>query len=176
MFLAENGRKVLVVGAGIVGVSSAIWLQRAGAQVTLIDKIGPAGGTSYGNGGVLAACAVVPVPVPGLLRKAPRMLLDPEQPLFLRWSYLPRLLPFLRRYLGNATTDSVEATSIALTELLSDCAEQHLALSRGTPAERFVKVGGYVFGYPDKQAFEKDSFAWGYPPQTGIPVSRNDSR
>lgn len=149
-----------MIGAGIVGVATALWLQRAGSRVTLIDRIGPAAGTSYGNGGILAACAVVPVTVPGLMAKAPGMLFDPDQPLFLKWGYLPRLLPFLRRYLANSTDARVEHASQALSELLSDCADQHLALANGTPAAEFVKPGSYLFGYPDKAAFEADRYAW----------------
>lgn len=151
---------VLVIGAGIVGVSAALWLQRAGQQVTLLDRLGPAGGTSYGNAGVLAAGAVVPVTVPGLVFKAPRMLLDPDQPLFLKWSYLPRLLPFLASYLKNCTNSGVENISQALTELLHDCAEQHAALADDSPAAEFLKPGSYLFGYPDKAAFDADSYAW----------------
>ncbi len=151
---------VLVIGAGIVGVSAALWLQRAGKQVTLLDRLGPAGGTSYGNAGVLAAGAVVPVTVPGLVFKAPRMLLDPDQPLFLKWSYLPRLLPFLASYLKNCTNSGVENISQALTELLHDCAEQHAALADDSPAAEFLKPGSYLFGYPDKAAFDADSYAW----------------
>ena len=90
----STGKHVAIIGAGIVGVSTAIWLQRAGHSVTLIDPKGPAGGTSYGNAGVLASAAVVPVTVPGLLFKAPGMLFDKNSPLFLRWSYLPKLIPF----------------------------------------------------------------------------------
>ena len=86
---------ILVVGAGIVGVSTAIWLQRAGQHVTLIDKAGPASGTSFGNAGVLAAGAIIPVTTPGLWKKAPFMVFDKESPLFLRWRYLPKLVPFL---------------------------------------------------------------------------------
>lgn len=149
-----------MIGAGIVGVATALWLQRAGSKVTLIDRIGPAAGTSYGNGGILAACAVVPVTVPGLMAKAPGMLFDPDQPLFLKWGYLPRLLPFLRRYLANSTDAQVEHASQALSELLGDCADQHLALANGTPAAEFVKPGSYLFGYPDKAAFEADSYVW----------------
>ena len=48
--------RVVIIGAGIVGVSTALWLQRDGFKVSLIDKAGPAEGTSYGNGGVLASC------------------------------------------------------------------------------------------------------------------------
>lgn len=62
---------VAVIGAGIVGVSTAIWLRRLGADVTLIDRAAPGTGTSHGNAGVLAACSVTPVTSPGLLTKAP---------------------------------------------------------------------------------------------------------
>ncbi|MDO9526752.1 MAG: FAD-dependent oxidoreductase, partial [Gemmobacter sp.] len=83
--------RIAIIGAGIVGVSTALWLQRAGRDVILIDKSGVAEGASFGNGGVLASCSVVPVTGPGLLKRAPRMALDPNQPLFLKWGYLPRL-------------------------------------------------------------------------------------
>ncbi|MBV1926977.1 MAG: FAD-dependent oxidoreductase, partial [Rhodobacteraceae bacterium] len=91
--MIETPKTVAIVGAGIVGVSTAIWLQRAGHKVILIDRAGPAEGTSFGNGGVLASCGIVPVTAPGLLAKAPKMLFSPNQPLFLKWGYLPRLLP-----------------------------------------------------------------------------------
>ncbi|MEY8827718.1 NAD(P)/FAD-dependent oxidoreductase [Sedimentitalea sp. XS_ASV28] len=158
--MTGKNSEVLVIGAGIVGVSTALWLQRAGLNVTLTDRSGPASGTSHGNGGILAACAVVPVTVPGLLARAPRMLLDPDQPLFLKWRYLPRLLPFLRRYLANATDAQVERTSRALTDLLGDCADQHIALAQGTPAAAYVRPGSYLFGYPDKAAFDADGYVW----------------
>ena len=62
-----------MIGAGIVGVSAAVWLQREGHDVVLVDRGEPGEGTSYGNGGVLASCGIVPVTVPGLLGKAPRL-------------------------------------------------------------------------------------------------------
>ncbi|MGX9356949.1 NAD(P)/FAD-dependent oxidoreductase [Roseobacteraceae bacterium S113] len=153
-------QKVVVIGAGIVGVSTALWCQRMGADVTLVDRDGPAAGASQGNGGVLASIAVVPVTVPGLLRKAPRMLFDPEQPLFLRWRYLPRLAPFLRRYLAHGRADRVARISQGLHAMLHDSALQHAALAEGTEAARFVAPGSYLFGYADRAAFEADAFAW----------------
>ncbi len=151
---------VAVIGAGIVGVSTAIWLQRAGVRVTLIDREGPASGTSYGNAGILAAISVVPVTVPGLLGKAPGMLLNPEKPLFLRWSYLPKLAPFLRRYLAHANDRAVEKISFGLAELLGDSADQHVALSAGTGAERHVQTGDYVFVYSSRAAYEAERYGW----------------
>ena len=129
------GKTVAVIGAGIVGVSTAIWLQRSGHDVILIDKAGPAEGASYGNGGVLASCSIVPVTVPGLLRKAPKMLFDPNQPLFLKWPYLPRLAPCLIRYLANSRADRVEHRAAAMTTLIGDSLADHQATAAGTGAD-----------------------------------------
>ena len=74
---------VVVIGAGIIGVSTGLWLRRAGFDVTLIDKGTPGMGASYGNGCILASCSVVPVTGPGLVKNAPKMLRDPNFPLFL---------------------------------------------------------------------------------------------
>ncbi|MDJ0612509.1 MAG: FAD-dependent oxidoreductase [Rhizobiaceae bacterium] len=150
----------IVIGAGIVGVSTALWLQRSGVRVTLVDREGFAAGTSYGNAGVLAASAVVPVTVPGLLKKAPGMLFSGNEPLFLRWSYLPQLLPFLFKYLSYANADDVKRIGKGLAEVMYDTVDQHMALAKGTPAERFIRAGDYVHAYDNKHGFEKDAFAW----------------
>lgn len=153
--------QIIVAGAGIVGVSCAIWLQRAGHDVVLIDRKGPASGTSHGNAGVLAANAVVPVTTPGLLRKAPAMLFNRDQPLFLKWSYLPKLMPFLMRYLSHATDAHVDRYASAMTTLLHDTVDQHLALAAGTPAARFIGQEDYCFGYATEAEFRADAYAWG---------------
>lgn len=152
---------VAVIGAGIVGVSTAIWLQRDGHDVVLIDRAGPGEGTSYGNGGVLASCSIVPVTVPGLMRKAPRMLLDPGQPLFLKWSYLPRLAPWLRAYLRHCRPEEARRIAAALAPIVGDSLAEHQALSAGTVAEKWVVPSDYVFVYNDRAHFEADAFGWG---------------
>jgi D-amino-acid dehydrogenase len=157
---AESRKKVAVIGAGIVGVSTAIWLQREGHDVVLIDREGLAAGASFGNGGVLAAAAVVPVTVPGLLRRAPRMLLDPNQPLFMKWGYLPKLAPWLRRYLAHANAASAHRRAAALTPLIGDTLADHQALAQGTGAERWVVPSDYLFLYPDRAAYDGDAFGW----------------
>ncbi len=158
----ESNGTALVVGAGITGVAAAEWLRRDGWRVTLIDRVDPGdpAQASYGNGGILARCAVVPVSVPGLLAKAPRMLLDPGSPLFLRWSYLPRLLPWLAPFLRSGREDEVRRIAAALAALTSDSVDQHQALAAGTGAERFIGVDEYAYLYRDRAAFEAD--AWGF--------------
>jgi len=128
--------------------------------VILIDKAGPGEGTSYGNGGVLASCSIVPVTVPGLLAKAPRMLFDPNQPLFLKWSYLPKLAPWLIRYLGHANAEAVKRRADALFEIIGDSVADHQALSAGTGAEKWLVPSDYLFLYNDRAHYESDAFGW----------------
>mgnify|MGYP006271750383 FL=1 len=154
------GGRIAIVGAGIVGVSTAIWLQRAGAAVDLIDRQPPGEGASFGNAGVLAASAVAPVTVPGVLSKAPRMLLDPSGPLFLRWRDLPRLAPWLLRYAAHANAADAERCAAALRPLTADTLAEHRALSAGTGAERYVVPGDYLYLYRDRPAFEADQLVW----------------
>ncbi|MEM7213453.1 MAG: FAD-dependent oxidoreductase [Pseudomonadota bacterium] len=152
---------IAVVGAGIVGVSTAEWLRRDGHSVTLIDRNDPGqpAQTSYGNAGILAATSIIPVPVPGLLAKVPKMLLDPLGPLHLKWSYLPRLLPWLIPFLRRATRKDVEKTARALAMLLSDTVEQHRSLAEGTPAADFIESGIYATLYTSREACEADAWA-----------------
>ena len=151
---------VIVVGAGIVGVSCAIWLQRNGQEVTIVDRAGPASGTSHGNAGVLAAGAVIPVTTPGLLGRAPGMLMDRDAPLFLKWPYVPKLLPFLSKYLRYANDTHVDHYGAAMSSLLHDTLEQHRQLAAGTPAAKFITSDDYCFGYTTRAAFEADAYGW----------------
>ena len=154
-------RHVAVIGAGIVGVSTALQLNRRGLSVTLIDRSGPASGTSSGNAGLLAACAVVPVPVPGLWAKAPGMLLNPDQPLFVKPQHLPRAAPWLLRYMRHGTQEHVAYRARAIAQLTSTTTEDHLSLSRDTPAARYVIPCDYLYAYPNRAAFADDAFGWG---------------
>ena len=159
---SENGnaKSLIVVGAGIVGVSTAIWLARDGHRVTLIDREGPASGTSFGNAGILANSSIAPVQSPGLLAKAPGMLFGRDGPLFLKWGYLPKLLPWLKRYLSYCTVSEVKRIAAALMPIIGDSVDQHLAIARGTPAERFIEYVDYTYAYTDRAAYEKDALAW----------------
>lgn len=157
-----TSKHVIVIGAGIVGVSTAIWLRRAGVKVTIVDR-NPAGSdaaTSYGNAGVLAACSVAPVTAPGMIRKSPKMLLDPNFPLFLRWSYLPKLTPWLLKYLSNANDSDTRRIAAGLTPITFDSVDQHDALVKGTEAEKWLQKSDYSFVYPDRAAFEADHYTW----------------
>ena len=81
--------EAIVVGAGIVGVSCALYLQRDGHRVTLLDPKGPGNGASFGNAGNLGWASCVPAAMPGVLKKVPQMLFDANGPLKLHWGHVP---------------------------------------------------------------------------------------
>jgi len=164
----SGGKRVAVIGAGIVGVATALWLQRDGHDVTLIDRKGPGEGTSHGNAGLLAASSVLPVPVPGLFFKAPKMLFDPDQPLFLKWGYLPRLMPWLARYLSHANAADARRRAEAMLPLIGDTLADHQALAAGTGGERWIVPSDYLFLYRDRAGYEGDAFGWDVRRALGI--------
>lgn len=169
--------KIAVIGAGIVGVSTAEWLRRDGHEVTLVDRNEPGGReqTSYGNAGILAATAVVPVAVPGLLASVPKLLFDPLGPLHLRWRYLPRLLPWLIPFLrSGATQAQVEKTAAALADLVGDTVEQHKALAAGTGAERFIRDGIYAHLYRCRADYEADAIWHALKRRHGAKIEERD--
>ncbi len=167
--MSEKPKRVAIVGAGIVGISTAIWLQRAGVDVVVIDREAQAGeATSFGNGGVLAACAMVPVTVPGLFAKAPKMLLSRNEPLFLKWRYLPRLAPWLIRYLRHANATDAARAADALAGLVTDALADHQALAAGTGAENWLQASDYLYLYKNRAAFQADAFGWNLRRAHGI--------
>lgn len=162
--------KVIVVGAGITGVATGLILQREGHEVVLIDRVEPGdpAQTSFGNAGILASAAVVPVSVPGLLAKVPGMWLRRDGPLFFGPRYLRHLLPWLRPFLSHATTDGVRRIAAALNPLIGDSLEMHRNLAQGTDAAAFIREGPYVFLYPSRAAFEADAFGWRIRAEQGV--------
>ncbi len=115
MTLARHG--AIVLGAGVAGLSTALYLQRAGVPVALIDPLPPAGGASFGNAGLLSPDTAVPIALPGMLRKVPGWLADPLGPLSVKPSYFPRALPWLLRWVEAGRLSRVMAISDAMHAL-----------------------------------------------------------
>jgi len=110
----------IVLGAGVVGLSTALYLQRSGHQVTVIDPLPPAGGASYGNAGLISPDTSVPIALPGMLRKVPGWMTDCEGPLVVRPAYFPRALPWLLRWIKASQMSRVIQISDAMRALHCD--------------------------------------------------------
>jgi len=163
--------RVVVIGGGVVGLASAIELLRDGHAVSIIEP-GPPGGeqsASYGNGTLLNPSSVVPMSSPGLWRKVPHYLRDPLGPLTIRWSYLPRALPWLRRFLSSGSTEAkVAATGRALRPLLADAPALHRKLAEEAGAGELISRQGVLFAFPDRAAFQAEALSWSVRRDNGI--------
>jgi D-amino-acid dehydrogenase len=110
-------QSVTIIGAGIVGISAAAFLQRAGFKVTVIDRLAPGDGCSFGNAGGVAFAEIIPTVHPRILMKVPGWLMDPLGPLTIRWSYLPKALPWFLRAGRNALPDRMKTIIAARASL-----------------------------------------------------------
>jgi glycine/D-amino acid oxidase-like deaminating enzyme len=115
---------------------------------------------------------VVPVSVPGTLARVPKWLMDPLGPLTIRWSYLPRLSPWLWRFWRAGTRERVEAASKALASLLAHVYEDYEPLLLEAGIRGLLHRRGCISLYRSKAALEHDSLEWELKRDRGIRVER----
>jgi D-amino-acid dehydrogenase len=145
--------RVAVVGAGIVGVSCALHLQRAGQSVTLIDPRAPGTATSFGNAGGIVTGAVTPNSTPALWRDIPRMLFDRDSAVRVRWSYLPQIAPWLVRFLLAGRDSRVQSIADALHPLVTRAYDAHRELITLARAEDLVRPAGWLKVFETEAGF-----------------------
>ena len=153
-------KKIAIVGAGIVGISSAINLARRGCDVTLIDRNFKGKPASYGNASWLSSISITPVLMPGMIKKIPKLLFSKDGPLFLRFPGFLKIIPFLTKYLSYAKKEKVDHISKNLAYLLKDSVNEHKELAKGTNATQWIKDSPYLFIYKNKKDFFNDEYTW----------------
>ena len=153
-------KKIAIVGAGIVGISSGIYLAKRGCDVTLIDKDFKGKPASYGNASWLSSPSITPVLMPGIVKKIPKLLFSKDGPLFLRFPGFIKIIPFLFKYLTYANKNKVEHISKNLAYLLKDSVNEHKQLAEGTNATKWIEDSPFLFIYKNKNDFINDEYTW----------------
>jgi D-amino-acid dehydrogenase len=164
-------RHVVVIGAGAVGAASALAALKDGHQVTILDPAEPGGeqAASYGNGCWLSPMSVIPPAVPGIWKKLPKYLSDPLGPLAIRWRYLPRVAPWLIRYLASGWRwEDVAKAAQALRPLVQDAPRLHQALAEQAGVGHLIERRGLMYIYPSRADFEAERKAWDIRHQVGV--------
>ncbi len=113
----QSPKSVVVVGGGIIGLSCAYYLRRAGAAVTVLERDRPGGGCSWGNLGWICPSISVPLPAPGLGVRSLRSALAADSPLYFKPTALPRLAPWLLRFRSHCNARDFDAGCAALAVL-----------------------------------------------------------
>jgi D-amino-acid dehydrogenase len=161
-------RKIGVIGAGMVGVAAASFLQRDGHDVFIVEPGNPGEGTSFGNAGCLNGSSVVPMSMPGTIRNVPRWLSDPMGPLVIRWAYLPALAPWLIRFIRAGRPHKVRAQATALRSILAPSLATLAPLLKDAGAEDLVKRHGHLFVYRSQESWRKEGLAWQLRRENGV--------
>jgi D-amino-acid dehydrogenase len=167
---APSPGPVVVIGAGIVGLCCATYLQRDGRKVVVVDPDGPGEGASYGNAGGLNGSSIVPVAMPGVLAKVPHWLLDPAGPLSIRLRYLPQLLPWLYRFVRAGRPELVREQARALRGLLAPTVEMHRELAASVGAADLIQRSGLLIAYRSEASFAADSEAYRLRGENGVKI------
>lgn len=147
-------KKVIVVGAGSIGINAAIFLQADGHEVTLIDRDLPGEGCSSGNAGLFSKAAFLPLASPGMMLEVPKWLLNPMGPLAVRWSYLPKITPWLIRYIYSGLTADVYKTGKALQILTEPCVDMYVDLAKQAGRPELVKRAPYMYAFETTKGFK----------------------
>jgi D-amino-acid dehydrogenase len=167
-------RRVLVIGAGIVGINCAIALRRQGFAVTVVDEKPPGEGTSFGNAGCIATAEITPISMPGLIWQVPKMLADPLGPLAIRWSYLPKLAPWLWKFWRAGTPARVEVITAALASLVGRAwTDWNAVIAEAGIDDMFVRRGA-LFVYETDAGFAHAAYEWTLRQRHGVRAERLD--
>ena len=160
---AGGSPHVVIIGAGVIGACAATYLQQQGARITLIDRQTPGddGAASFGNAGSLSPSSVVPTPAPGMLWKVPGWLLKVDGPLTVRWSYLPKLLPWLVGFIrAGGDPEHQRRAAAALAALHAPTFEFHSGLARDAGVPELVAPVEYLHIYGSEESYAGAARDW----------------
>lgn len=149
--------RVLVIGAGIVGICSALQLQRRGFKVTLLDRKSPASETSFGNAGVISRGSIFPEAGPGIHRKLPAILSNRSREARLHYSYLMQLSRWGRRALQNAQSDKYDNNVSVLNDLVGRCLVEHRRLLDECNGKALLRENGWLKLFRHAESFENSA-------------------
>lgn len=149
----EQAHGILVIGAGIIGLSAALELQKQGHQVRVLDRTGVAAEASAASAGAFAFTDIVPLATPGIMRKAPKWLLDPLGPLSVPPAYALRIAPWMLRFWRASWRSRYQAALAAQVQLM---AHSRAALERqiaDVDGEPLMQREGQLQLYEGEAAF-----------------------
>tara|TARA_B110000438_G_scaffold296110_2_gene340282 strand:- start:503 stop:1759 length:1257 start_codon:yes stop_codon:yes gene_type:complete len=140
-----------VIGAGIQGTCIALCLIKKGFKVTLIDRDDPGNqSASYGNAGHFSPYASVPVNRPDILADVPSMLLNSKGPLSLKWNYVPKMIPWILKFIKNCSKKNMMHTAKYMHQILDLALPAYDELFQDIDISKLVENRGIMYFWTDK--------------------------
>ena len=149
-------QSVSVIGAGMVGISCALELQRRGYQVSLIDRRGIGEETSSGNAGLLSYSNIAPIASPQLLPRLPSLLLNRDTDFLLHYPHLPGLAPWLLRFLLRCNRRTYFKDGEAMSRITLPSIDIHRKWIAEAGVEHLANCNGGLKLYRDRKTFLRD--------------------
>ncbi|MEO0381089.1 MAG: FAD-dependent oxidoreductase [Pseudomonadota bacterium] len=140
---------VIILGAGIVGLCTALSLAERGVAVRIIDRGVPGQETSFGNAGVISPWSIIPQSVPGLWRQIPKLMFGAAPPLSVHLSSWPKMIPWGLRFLRQGTETKTRLAADAMEVLCAPSIELYRRHLAGTGHEVLVRDSMYVHAFRD---------------------------
>jgi D-amino-acid dehydrogenase len=137
--------EVLIIGGGIIGLSSAFYLQQAGYAVTVIDRTDMQQGCSYGNAGYICPSHFVPLATPGIVRQGLKWMLNPKSPFYIKPSLNSSMINWGWQFIKSATRSHVERSAVPLRDI---------ALLSKQLYEEWTRIPGLDFSYDPQGMLE----------------------
>jgi len=152
----SNNIKVGIIGAGIQGVCSALFLQKKGYQVTLFDRDEPGNAASYGNAGHFSPYASVSLNRTDILSDVPAMLISSRGPLALKWNYVPKMIPWFVRFIMNCGKEKMMHTAKYMHQVLDQSLPAFDELFDEIDLEGLVESNGILYVWTNKSAKSRE--------------------
>lgn len=116
-YLYRMGKHVIVAGGGIIGLSSAYYLQKAGHQVTVLDRSDFMDNCSYGNCGYVCPSHFIPLATPGIVRQGLKWMWNSKSPFYVQPRLSRSLIDWGLKFMRSATAEHVERSALPLKEI-----------------------------------------------------------
>ena len=140
-----------IVGAGIQGISNALFLQKKGFEVTIFDRDEPGSpAASYGNAGHFSPYASLSLNRTDVLTDVPAMLLSSTGPLALKWNYVPKMIPWFARFILNCREEKMMHTAKNMHQILDQSLPAFDELFDEIDLEGLVENNGILYVWNDQ--------------------------
>jgi D-amino-acid dehydrogenase len=165
-------KNVIVLGAGIVGISAALHLQKRGVSTVLVDRQGPGEGTSYGNAGIIEGNTLFPYPFPRSIKALLRVALKRATEANYHVSFLPWIARWLLKVRAATNAEGLETAARTMRPLFERALAEHEALVEASGAQRYLRHTGWLRVYRSENALDKMAREFALADEYGIPYEK----